>query len=202
MSWPKFFYVGLPNSVPGLVFSNMSRLPFIMAMAIFLACWGTNCNELRSRWHGFMSTLLVVAKFKQNCSCMTDDSIHNCTPPQTSSPRPFHALLVCKIDYGTSSRGMSQIILGWAYRWRPRIFCMSFKIHLFEVVMHYAMYSTRLTMIFLHHRIQSMPCRNPCRLYIHLASTYSISPSSVVWSKLDRLHLFHQWKCFKCNGHM
>ena len=32
--------------------------------------------------------------------------------------------------------------------------------------------------------IHSMPCRNPCRLYIHLAFTYSIGPSSVVWSEL------------------
>ena len=29
-----------------------------------------------------------------------------------------------------------------------------------------------------------MPCTNPCRLYIHLASTYSVGPSSIVWSKL------------------
>ena len=29
-----------------------------------------------------------------------------------------------------------------------------------------------------------MPCRNPCRLYIHLAFTYSVGPSSVVWSEL------------------
>jgi hypothetical protein len=43
-----------------------------------------------------------------------------------------------------------------------------------------------------------MPCRNLCRLYIHLAFTYSVGPSSVVWSKLDRLHLFHQWECLKC----
>jgi len=28
-----------------------------------------------------------------------------------------------------------------------------------------------------------MPCRNPCRLYIHLAFTYSVGPSSVVWSE-------------------
>ena len=27
-----------------------------------------------------------------------------------------------------------------------------------------------------------MPCRNPCRLYTHLACAYSIGPSSVVWS--------------------
>ena len=32
--------------------------------------------------------------------------------------------------------------------------------------------------------VHSMPCRNPCRLYIHLAFTYSIGPSSVVWSEL------------------
>ena len=29
-----------------------------------------------------------------------------------------------------------------------------------------------------------MPCRNLCRLYIHLAFTYSVGPSSVVWSEL------------------
>ena len=32
--------------------------------------------------------------------------------------------------------------------------------------------------------IHLMPCRNPCRLYIHFAFTYSIGPSSVVWSEL------------------
>ena len=30
-----------------------------------------------------------------------------------------------------------------------------------------------------------MPCRNPCRLYIRLAFTYSVGPSSVVWSELQ-----------------
>ena len=35
--------------------------------------------------------------------------------------------------------------------------------------------------------IHSMACRNPCRLYIHLAFTYSIGPSSVVWSGLGPL---------------
>ena len=29
-----------------------------------------------------------------------------------------------------------------------------------------------------------MPYMNPCRLYVHLAFTYSVGPSSVVWSKL------------------
>ena len=29
-----------------------------------------------------------------------------------------------------------------------------------------------------------MPCRNPCRLYIHLAFAYSVGPSSVVRSEL------------------
>ena len=29
-----------------------------------------------------------------------------------------------------------------------------------------------------------MPCKNPCRLYIHLTFTYSIGPSSVVGSEL------------------
>ena len=32
--------------------------------------------------------------------------------------------------------------------------------------------------------IPLMPCRNPWRLCIHLAFTYSISPSSIVWSDL------------------
>ena len=32
--------------------------------------------------------------------------------------------------------------------------------------------------------IHLMPCRNPCGLYIHHAFTYSVGPSSVVWSKL------------------
>jgi hypothetical protein len=32
--------------------------------------------------------------------------------------------------------------------------------------------------------IHLMPHRNPCRLYIHLAFTYSVGPSSVVWSEL------------------
>ena len=30
--------------------------------------------------------------------------------------------------------------------------------------------------------IHLIPCKNPCTLYIHLAFTYSIGPSSVVWS--------------------
>src|ERR1700738_1276569 len=28
--------------------------------------------------------------------------------------------------------------------------------------------------------IHMLPCRNPCRLYIHLAFTYSIGPSSIL----------------------
>jgi hypothetical protein len=32
--------------------------------------------------------------------------------------------------------------------------------------------------------IHSMPCRNPCRLYIHLAFTYFVGASRVVWSEL------------------
>jgi hypothetical protein len=32
--------------------------------------------------------------------------------------------------------------------------------------------------------IHLMPCRNPCRLYIHLAFTFSVGPSSVVRSDL------------------
>jgi hypothetical protein len=32
--------------------------------------------------------------------------------------------------------------------------------------------------------IHSMPCRNLCRLYIHLAFTYFVGPSSIVWSEL------------------
>ena len=32
--------------------------------------------------------------------------------------------------------------------------------------------------------IHLIPCRNPCKLYIHLAFTYSDGPPSVVWSEL------------------
>ena len=46
-----------------------------------------------------------------------------------------------------------------------------------------------------------MPCGNPCRLYIHLAITYSIGPSSVVWSELGPARLFCQWECLNCTGH-
>ena len=35
-----------------------------------------------------------------------------------------------------------------------------------------------------------MPCRNPRRLYIHLAFTYSASPSSAVWRELGLAPLF------------
>ena len=47
-----------------------------------------------------------------------------------------------------------------------------------------------------------MPCRNPCRLYIHLAFTYSVGPSSIAWSELGPAPpFFHQWECLKRNGH-
>ena len=38
--------------------------------------------------------------------------------------------------------------------------------------------------------------------YIHLAFTYSLcwSLKRSVSLNLDRLHLFHQWECLKCNG--
>ena len=49
--------------------------------------------------------------------------------------------------------------------------------------------------------IHSMPCRSPCRLYIHHASTCFVSPSSVSEANLDRLRLFHQRECLKYNGH-
>ena len=35
-----------------------------------------------------------------------------------------------------------------------------------------------------------MPCKNPCGLYIHLAFTYSVGPSSVVWSELGPVLAF------------
>ena len=38
--------------------------------------------------------------------------------------------------------------------------------------------------------IHRMPCRNPCRHYMHLAITYSVGPSSVVWSELGPGPLF------------
>jgi hypothetical protein len=38
--------------------------------------------------------------------------------------------------------------------------------------------------------IHLMPCRNPCRLSIHLASTYSVGSWSVVWSERRPAPLF------------
>jgi hypothetical protein len=38
--------------------------------------------------------------------------------------------------------------------------------------------------------VHSMPCRNPFMHYIHLAFTYSVSPSSVVGSELGRASSF------------
>ena len=50
--------------------------------------------------------------------------------------------------------------------------------------------------------IHLMPRNIPRRLYIHLAFTHSVGPSSLVWSlNLDRLRLSHQWECLRCNGH-
>ena len=46
-----------------------------------------------------------------------------------------------------------------------------------------------------------MPCRNPCRLYIQLTFTYSVGPSSAMWSELGPAPPFHQWECLKCDGH-
>ena len=43
----------------------------------------------------------------------------------------------------------------------------------------------------------SMPCRNPCRLDIHLAFTYSIGPSCVVWSELGPAPPFPPMRVFK-----
>jgi hypothetical protein len=42
-----------------------------------------------------------------------------------------------------------------------------------------------------------MPYRNLCR---YLALTYSVGPSSVVWSELGLAPFFHQWECLECNG--
>ena len=38
--------------------------------------------------------------------------------------------------------------------------------------------------------IHSMPCKNSCGLNIHLAFTYSVGPSSVVWSKVGPVSPF------------
>ena len=46
-----------------------------------------------------------------------------------------------------------------------------------------------------------MPHMNPCKLYIHPAFTYSVGPSSVVWSELGPAPPFHQWECLKSNDH-
>jgi hypothetical protein len=50
--------------------------------------------------------------------------------------------------------------------------------------------------------INLMPCRNPCILLhpscIHIPCW---SLKCIGESNLDRLRLFHQWECLKCNGH-
>ena len=42
-----------------------------------------------------------------------------------------------------------------------------------------------------------MPRRNPCRLYIHLAFTYYVGPSSVVWSKFGPAPPFPPMRVFE-----
>ena len=51
--------------------------------------------------------------------------------------------------------------------------------------------------------IHSMPCRNPCRFYIHLAFSYILHWSlkrgvKRTWTSSAFLH---QWECLTCNGH-
>jgi hypothetical protein len=48
--------------------------------------------------------------------------------------------------------------------------------------------------------IHLIPCRNPCRCYIHLAFAYSVGGASSVVN-LDWLRLFHQRECVKWFGH-
>ena len=50
--------------------------------------------------------------------------------------------------------------------------------------------------------IHLKPYRTPCRLYMHLAFTYFVGSSGVVWSKLEPTQPSHQWECLKCNGRM
>ena len=45
--------------------------------------------------------------------------------------------------------------------------------------------------------IHSMPCKNLCRLYIHLAFTYSIGPSSVVCSEFGPAPLLPPMRVLK-----
>jgi uncharacterized protein Usg len=46
--------------------------------------------------------------------------------------------------------------------------------------------------------IRSMPSRKPCKLYIHLAAvTYSVGPSSVVWSELELAPRFPPMRVLK-----
>ena len=50
--------------------------------------------------------------------------------------------------------------------------------------------------------IHSMPCRNPCRLYILLAFTCSVGPSSTMWSnELGSAPLFAPLRVLGCNDH-
>ena len=49
--------------------------------------------------------------------------------------------------------------------------------------------------------IHRMPSMIPCRLYIHLAFTYSVGPSSVVWSELGRAPPFPPMRVLEVYGH-
>ena len=46
-----------------------------------------------------------------------------------------------------------------------------------------------------------MPCRNPCRLYYHLAFTDPVGPSSIMRSELGPAPPFPPMRMLKCNGH-
>ena len=48
--------------------------------------------------------------------------------------------------------------------------------------------------------IHAMPCRNPCRLYIQLAFTYSIGPSSIVWNELGPIPCFPPMRSVMVTG--
>ena len=46
------------------------------------------------------------------------------------------------------------------------------------------------------------PCRSPCRLYIHLAFTYSVGPLKRSVKRTWTSSAFStRWECLKCNGH-
>ena len=80
-------------------------------------------------------------------------------------------------------RGIYRIYLNWITQTR-KMWTWPVGLRITWILTDYAKKLTSRALI------HSMPCWNPYGLYIHLAFTYSIGPSSVVWSELGAVMPF------------